>query len=176
MGGGFKAVTGCLIESFIAYRPLKVDKDDRENEGNASRSSAASSSRWAHLIPGPHLPRLWCSTAAWLSCLPLISPTQMHPGRLSPLCWEVPAPHPHPFATSFHQLRRSPTQTPSCNLGSSLSPPPACVGVGPEPDLPQLDHDYKSLTPVSGQQMFWRNPDTGSLGFSPMRGGVRRKG
>lgn len=40
----------------------------------------------AHLTPWSHFPRLWFSTAALRPWLPLISPTQVHPGRLPPPC------------------------------------------------------------------------------------------
>lgn len=95
------------------------------------------------LLPAPdgltfYLDLIYQDCTAVLSALDLTNPNAL---------WEtfslvLGGPDPPPPPTSFHQHLRSSTLTPSCCLRSSVSPPP--VGAGPEPDLPQLDHDYKT--------------------------------
>lgn len=142
--------------------PLDGDKGEACSQGNASRSSAASSFKLRLTLHFRSLlPRL-CSTAALQPCLPLSSPTQVHPGKLHPAV--LPGPR--------HML------LPSSSGGHPPHPllsEPACLqpqrALGqPGPDLPQLGHGYESLTPVLAADAVDKAGLSGSLGVSFVSG------
>lgn len=122
-------------------RPLKVDKEEAGSQGNASRSSSASGFGSPYTLVSFSKALVFHSCTAALAALDLSNPSASWETAPS-LCWDVPGPCSLQRSPSSYTWR---SPSPACSLRSSTSPVSVCAG-GPEPDLPQLDGSYESLT------------------------------